>query len=211
MTFSLEYVWIPPGTFQMGAVPGDYDSTDAEKPRHPVTISKGFWLAKSPVTVAAYKRFVGERRAEMPAVSDFNPDWQKEDHPVVRVTWDEAVAYCQWAGARLLNEAEWEYAARGGKSGLVYPWGNEVGSANANYGGSGGTSPVGSCPANGFGLNDMADNVWEWCSDWYDKNYYSQSPDKDLQGPSSGKLRGLRGGSWYVNPVLLRAAFRGRV
>ena len=191
----LEYVWIQPGSFQMGAVEGDDEAGEGEKPQHPVTISKGLWLAKSPVTVAAYKRFAEETRAEMPETPDFNPGWQKEDHPIVEVSWDEAVAYCQWAVGRLPTEAEWEYAARGGKSGLVYPWGNEINEGNAKYG-SGGTSPVESYPANGFGLYDMAGNVWEWCSDWYDDNYYSQSPDKAPQGPSRGELRVLRGGSW---------------
>ena len=203
----LEYVRIPAGTFQMGAIPGDDDSRDKEKPQHPVTISNGLWLAKTPVTVAAYKRFVKETRAEMPEAPDFNPDWQKEDHPIVRVRWDEAVTYCQWAGSRLPTEAEWEYAARGGEGGLVYPWGNAIDRENANYGGSG-TSPVGSYPANGFGLCDMAGNVEEWCSDWYDEDYYSHSADKDPQGPSSGDWRVLRGGAWFVDPWLLRASFR---
>ena len=195
---SLEYVWIPPGTFQMGAVPGDDASTDDEKPPHLVTISKGFWLGRTPVTVAAYKRFVKETRGEMPG-----------HHPIVRVTWDKAVVYCQWAGGcgRLPSEAEWEYAARGGKGGFVYPWGNAINKENANYDG-GGTSPVESYPAYGFGLFDMAGNVWEWYSDWYDDNYYSQSPDKDPQGPSSGTERVLRGGSWDDFPEDLRASVR---
>ncbi len=77
----LGYVWIPPGTFQMGAVEGDDKASEDEKPQHPVTISKGFWLAKTPVTVAAYKRFAEETRTEMPDAPDFNPDWQKRDHP----------------------------------------------------------------------------------------------------------------------------------
>ena len=203
----LAYVWIPPGTFQMGAVPGDDNSHDEEKPQHAVTISKGFWLAKSPVTVAAYKRFAEETRAEMPKAPRFNPDWQKEDHPIVTVPWDEAVAYSRWAGGRLPSEAEWEYAARGGKSGLVYPWGNAIDKKNATYDSSG-TSPVGSYRANGFGLYDMAGNVWGWCSDWYDDNYYSQSPYRDPHGPSSGTVRVLRGGSWCSIPEVLRASLR---
>ena len=198
----LEYVWIPPGTFQMGAVEGDDKAEENEKPQHRVTMSKGFWLGRTPVAVAAYKRFVKETRAEMPEALG------KGDHPVVNVSWDKAVAYCQWAGGRLPSEAEWEYAARGRESGLVYPWGNSIDEKNANYYPSDGTSPVGSYPANGFGLDDMAGNVWEWCSDWYDTNYYSQSPDKNPQGPSSGTGRVLRGGSWVVTPEDLRASYR---
>ena len=207
----LEYVWIPPGMFQMGAVKGDDKAREDEKPRHPVTISKGLWLAKTPVTVAAYKRFARfaeETRAEMPDAPEFNPDWQKEHHPIVGVHWDEAVAYCQWAGGRLPTEAEWEYAARGGKGGLLYPWGNEISEMNANYYPSDGTSAVGSYPANGFGLCDMAGNVREWCSDWFIKNYYSHSPGKDPQGPSSGMTRVLRGGAWNYIPRDLRASGR---
>ena len=206
----LEYVRIPPDPFQMGAVVGDYDATDDEKPRHPVSISKGFWLAKSPVTVAAYKRFAEKNGAKMPPnAPGFNGNWNREDHPIVKVTWNEAVGYCQWAGGRLPTEAEWEYAARGGKSWLIYPWGSEIYKDNANYDGDG-TSPVGSYPANGFDLYDMAGNVWEWCSDWYKENYYSQSPDRDPQGPSSGTARVLRGGSWYLSPEFLRASYRYR-
>ena len=129
------------------------------------------------------------------------PTGRSETTPIVEVPWDKAVAYCQWADGRLPAEAEWEYAARGGKSGLVYPWGDEISEKHANYGGHlDGTSVVGSYPANDLGLYDMAGNVWEWCSDWYDDNYYSQSSDRDPQGPSSGKGRVLRGGSWAYNP-----------
>ena len=206
----LEYVWIPPGRFRMGAVPRDHDSRDDEKPRHPGIIAKGLWLGESPVTVGAYKRFTEETRTKMPKAPDFNPDWQKEDHPIVNVTWDEAVAYCKWAGGSLATEAEWECAARGGKSGLVYPWGNEISKKYANYD-SDGTTPVGSYSVNGFNLNDMAGNVWEWCWDQYDENYYSQSPDTDPQGPPLSTKRVLRGGSWVNAPEDLRASYRLRV
>jgi hypothetical protein len=148
----LPYVWIPPGEFRMGATPGDTEAGADEKPRHPVRITKGFWLGATPVTVAAYKRFARENRREMPPVPDFNPEWSKEDHPVVRVTWDEAAAYCEWAGGRLPTEAQWEYAARGGSDGLKYSWGNEITPENANYSGSKwkGTSPVRSYPPNAW-------------------------------------------------------------
>jgi formylglycine-generating enzyme required for sulfatase activity len=217
-TDGLSYVWIAPGEFRMGATPGDAEARADEKPRHRVRITKGFWLGETPVTVAAYKRFVSERPDfKMPLAPDCNPRWSKEDHPVVRVTWDEAQAYCAWAGGRLPSEAEWEYAARGGENGLKYPWGNEIAPENANYSGSKwkGTSPVRSYPANAWGLYDMAGNVWEWAADWYDKDYYaslpSDKPPEDPRGPESGKVRVLRGGSFYFDTSYLRAAVRVRL
>jgi formylglycine-generating enzyme required for sulfatase activity len=135
------YIPIPPGEFWMGATPGDTKAGADEKPRHLVRISKGFWLGETPVTVASYQRFVTEKGLAMPSAPGFNPAWRQQDHPVVRVTWDQAQAYCEWAGGRLPTEAEWEYAARGGQDGLTYPWGNDVTPANANYGGANGTAP----------------------------------------------------------------------
>jgi formylglycine-generating enzyme required for sulfatase activity len=211
----LSYVWIEPGEFRMGATPGDSEARNNEKPRHQVRINKGFWLGETPVTVAAYQRFVaGQPRFKMPPAPDFNPDWSKTDHPIVRVTWDEAKAYCEWAGGRLPTEAEWEYAARGGKDGLKYPWGNQITPENANYTGSKwkGTSPVRSYAANAWGLYDMAGNVWEWVADWYDENYYatlpSDGPAEDPRGPQSGNVRVLRGGSFNNVSWVLRAANR---
>ena len=212
----LSYVWIPPGEFWMGATPGDTEAGTDEKPRHRVRITKGFWLGKTPVTVAAYKRFAREKGRAMPPAPDFNPNWSKEDHPVVRVTWGDALAYCEWAGCRLPNEAQWEYAARGGKDGLKYPWGNEITPENANYAESKwkGTSPVRSYAANAWGLYDMAGNVWEWLADWYDKDYYrihpSDKPAEDPRGPQSGTMRVLRGGSFDNVTGVLRAANRFR-
>jgi formylglycine-generating enzyme required for sulfatase activity len=212
----LPYVWIPPGEFRMGATPGDTEAEADEKPHHAVRITKGLWLGATPVTVAAYKRFARENRREMPPAPDFNPEWSKEDHPVVRVTWDEATAYCEWTGGRLPTEAQWEFAARGGNDGLKYPWGNEITPQNANYGGSKwkGTSPVHSYPPNAWGLYDMAGNVWEWIADWYDKDYYasltSHTPPEDPRGPQSGKVRVLRGGSFRYDTGNLRASYRFR-
>ena len=156
----LKYVWIPPGRFLMGAVPGDNEAQDDEKPRHPVKITKGFWLGRTPVTVEAYQRFVIATGGEMPAPPRFNPQWKHGDHPIVKVSWEDAERYCQWAGGRLPTESEWEYAARGGKEGLIYPNGNELTDKDAKYGG-GGTSSVATFPANGFALHDMAGNVRE--------------------------------------------------
>jgi formylglycine-generating enzyme required for sulfatase activity len=201
----LLYVRIEPGEFQMGATPGDADADTYpdEKPQHRVRITKGFWLGETPVTVAAYKRFAGERpQFKMPPAPTFNPGWRKPDHPIVRVTWIEAKAYCEWAGGGLPTEAQWEYAARGGEDGLKYPWGNEIWPENANYSGSKwkGTSPVRYYPPNAWGLYDMAGNVLEWTADWYDKNYYGTLPQEkaadDPRGPQSGTMRVLRGGSF---------------
>ena len=208
----LEYIWIPPGEFQMGAVPGDGEALEHEKPQHRGEITKGFWMARTPVTVAAYKRLVKAKGGKMPPAPNFNSKWEKGDHPIGSVTWEEAKAYCEWAGGRLPTEAEWEYAARGGKEGLKYPWGDEISHDRGNYERKkGGTTPVGSYEANGFGLHDVAGNVWEWCADWFEEGYYAGSPQKEPPGPSGGTVRVLRGGSWVSVAKYLRASFRFRL
>ena len=210
-TDGLKYVWIPPGTFQMGCVPGDKRCVYDEKPRHTVTISKGFWLGQSEVTAGAYERFAKDTRHEMPLASSFNTEWSKKDHPINRVTWDEATAYCTWIGGRLPAEAEWEYAARGGKDGLKYPWGNAISAQNANYGrNNSGTTPVAQYGRNEYGLYDVSGNVWEWTADSYDEDYYTNSPGTDPPGPGTGTRRVLRGGSWLIVPESLRASNRHR-
>jgi formylglycine-generating enzyme required for sulfatase activity len=205
----LTYVWISPGSFQMGAVPGDGAAHGDEKPRHSVTISKGFWLCRTEVTVGAYEKFCSSTGRAMPPDRSFNANWQYKDHPIVNVNWDDAVAYCQWVGGRLPTEAEWEYAARAGTD-SVYSWGNSMDGSYAWYDGNSGskTHPVGGKEPNGWGLYDMSGNVWEWCSDWYDEKYDSSSPSQDPQGPSSGEYRALRGGSWGVSAGDLRASDR---
>ena len=138
----------------------------------------------------------------------------RESHPMVRVSWYGAVAYCNYYGYRLPTEAEWEYAARGGLNGNRYPWGNTISDSLANYDFNiGDTTPVGSYPAggNGYGLYDMAGNVWEWCNDWYDGNYYDTSPYDNPQGLASGNSRVLRGGCWLNLAYSCRVAFYCRV
>ncbi len=217
----LEYVRIPASVFQMGRVPSD-TCHDDEKPRHDVGISKDFWIGRTEVTVGAYQKFATATSREMPPAPDFNQNWQFKEHPVNGVTWGEADAYCRWADGRLPTEAEWEYAARGGEEGRKYPWGNEISHDEANYaadeyyfGLAEGkdawefTSPVGSFSGSGFGLHDMAGNVWEWVADWYDEDYYKNSPNADPRGPASGRRRVLRGGSWYTDfPENLRTSYR---
>jgi len=204
----LKYVSVPPGTFMMGCSPGDNVCYDDEKPLHRVTISKGFLMGQTPVTVGAYKRFAGATGREMPGAPNFNTGWANKNMPIVNVTWDDAQAYCGWMGGRLPTEAEWEYAARGGSTETRYGNLDEIAWYNQNDGNQ--AQDVAQKRPNGFGLYDMLGNVWEWVSDWYDDHYYQASPAQDPQGPVGGQLRVLRGGSWISNPGFVRVSNRYR-
>jgi formylglycine-generating enzyme required for sulfatase activity len=235
----LKYVWIPPGTFMMGCSPGDNECLAQETPSHQVTITKGFWMGQTEVTVDAYKRFAEATGRSMPPEPTFreralNPEWGAGAMPIVNVTWFEAQAYCSWAGGRLPTEAEWEYAARGGSTASRYADLDTVAWYADNSGrerldsttisiraprtlgqrlkeNANGMHNVGQKQANGFGLFDVLGNVWEWVSDWFDENYYQHSPSQDPTGPTSGQYRVLRGGSWYFYPRNVRSSNRGRV
>ncbi len=203
-------VLIPAGWFLMGSPEGVGGSD--EHPQHKVWVD-AFWIDRYEVTNAQYEKFM---KATGHSVPEFwnDDDFNKPEHPVVGVSWDDAVAYAQWAGKRLPTEAEWEKAARGGLVGKRYPWGDGISHYNANFEGTegrdrwNGTSPVGSFPPNRYGLYDMAGNAWEWCADWYGYNYYSSSPERNPKGPNIGKLRSLRGGGWGYNPDHVRVASR---
>ena len=136
------------------------------------------------------------------------------DFPVVHLSWEDAAAYCEWRGARLPTEAEFEYAARGGLAGAIYAWGDEltpggVHQANLWQGhfpdqdrtldGFGSHGPVGAFPPNGYGVYDMTGNVWEWVADWYAPDYFAQSPTHNPQGPRNGTQKVQRGGSWLCS------------
>ena len=146
------------------------------------------------------------------------------NHPVVLVTHDDARTYCRWlsetqgATFRLPTEAEWEKAARGGLEGQRYAWGNELHASYANYLADpaskrqSGTKPTGTYPPNAYGLYDVAGNVWEWVSDWYDADGYRSSVTSDPQGPPTGHVRIVRGGSWVCDrPDMLQCAHRHTV
>jgi formylglycine-generating enzyme required for sulfatase activity len=209
-----EMVLIPAGEFLMGSPEGEGNSD--EHPQHTVYLD-AFYIDKYEVTNAQYKKFVGATGHRIPY---FNADWAKPynwqngtypsgkgNHPVVFVSWDDAEAYCEWAGKRLPTEAEWEKAARGRLEGKKYPWGDENPSGRANYN-STGIDAVGSYAPNGYGIYDMTGNVWEWVADWYSENYYRVSPKNNPKGPDSGTRRVHRGGSWGSGGSGLRAALR---
>jgi len=206
----MEWILVRGGTFDIGDTFGE-GSTD-EKPVHRVTLGD-FYLSKYEVTVAQFRQFCQSTGRQMPE----QPEWNKGNHPMVNVTWDEARAFCEWAGGRLPTEAEWEYAARNGGKRIKYGTGkNTLSPRAANYDpgkytedGYRYAAPMGSFAPNALGLHDMAGNVWEWCADWYDENYYRNSPSTNPRGPSSGQRRVLRGGGWNSYPYHLRATYRG--
>jgi hypothetical protein len=190
---SLNYLFIPKGKFAMGCVPTDRRCATDEIPQHEVTIPEDFWIGLTEVTVRAYQAFVQEPSAEgrrvMPApITAVNEGWREREHPIVKVSWHDADAFCRWAGGRLPTEAEWEYAARGGLSGEVSGATSE---SAWQY-----TRPVMESTANDFGLRGATENVDEWTADWYDPQYYRRSLAVNPTGPESGNEKVIRGGSW---------------
>jgi len=219
--FEPEMVHIPAGPFWMGKDDFDPDAKDWEKPRHQVNLS-AYWIGKYPVTNREYQAFVRETGHRVPSHWSGNqyPDGEGA-HPVVYVYWQEAVDYCAWLSRktgtlyRLPTEAEWEKAARG-TDGRVYPWGNlwNAAKCNSSEGGAKGTTPVGQYAPAGdspYGCADMAGNVWEWCSDWFDEKEYQGrrwKTVKDPQGPEKGTWHIVRGGSWWSDKRRVACASR---
>ncbi|MXV72952.1 SUMF1/EgtB/PvdO family nonheme iron enzyme, partial [Candidatus Poribacteria bacterium] len=212
-----EMVLIPAGEFLIGS--NDADALDDEKPVHSVYLD-AFYMDKYEVTIGKYKQFVratGHRSL---------PDWVSkssptDQHPVVGVSWHDAMAYTQWAGKRLPTETEWEKAARGGLVGKRYPWGDAIDTSKANYSISnfGRTKTVGSYTANGYGLYSMSGNVFEWCLDAYSSDAYRSLPYRNpVSGGSIASIinnfanvnnhRVLRSGSWYNTALNVRCARR---
>jgi formylglycine-generating enzyme required for sulfatase activity len=190
-----EMVPIPGGEFMMGSNEGDPD----EAPAHQVAVAP-FLMDITEVTNDEFAAFMQATGYQAPAVQ-----LGEGNHPVSRVTWDDADAYCTWAGKRLPTEAEWEFAARG-TEGRVYPWGNEwdPSKANGREAGIRSTTAVGSFGgASPFGVLDMAGNVREWTADWYDKY-----PGSSFYSQFFQKFRVHRGGGWFDDPEDLRAANR---
>jgi formylglycine-generating enzyme required for sulfatase activity len=223
------YVWIPSGTFTMGCSSDDKDCAAFERPPHQVTITKGFWLGETPVTVRAWNsqriQLGGLPRLATrdTAGRSFNTAL---DMPALGVSWNDAQKFCDQAGGRLPTEAEWEYAARSGSRGARY---GDI-EAIAWYAGNSGRQQIDSVSAseqvllqnangphavrqkqpNSWNLYDMLGNTWQWTADWYAEDYYKRSPGSDPKGPPTGSLRVMRGGSWFDMPFAIRASTRFR-
>jgi formylglycine-generating enzyme required for sulfatase activity len=222
--FGIPMVLIPEGEFQMGSDWGD----DNERPAHPVYLD-AYYIDVYEVTNALFIRFLNDVGVQEENVeswmdashaifrsgSGWITDPSYADHPVVMVSWYGAKAFCEWRGARLPTEAEWEKAARGGLEGKLYPWGDDLPVHNfgmengAQFGDRGDTTvPVGSFGPNGYGLYDMAGNVVELVADWYMVDYYSISPYENPEGPTTSDTCVIRGGSWANDAYGLRVSSR---
>jgi formylglycine-generating enzyme required for sulfatase activity len=208
---SMPMVFVSAGTFEMGN-----DHFRDERPAH-LIIMNSFWIDQTEVTNGQYQQCATEDVCQPPQRFDSYSRPQYYDNsefanfPVIYVTWDDADTFCRWAGRRLPTEAEWERAARGPDA-RIYPWGNQLPSPGLlNYDFRiGDTSAVGSYPlgASPYGVLDMAGNVNEWVADWYEADYYSQSPRSDPQGPVRTGYRVVRGGSWLDNRNYVRSGLR---
>ena len=202
-------VYVPAGEFTMGSE----DGSDDEKPIHTVYVD-AFWIDQTEVTNMQYKLCVDERICALPTDPTRIDEVAYANHPVVYVSWENARTYCEWAGRRLPTEAEWEKTARG-TDGRTYPWGDQGDCECANFWDCPEfetTSPVGFYGEKGispYGAYDMAGNVWEWVSDWYDAQYYQEAPRRNPTGPTSGIYHVWRGGSWNCNQTSARSAGRG--
>jgi formylglycine-generating enzyme required for sulfatase activity len=230
-----QMVWIAAGSFQMGDIQGGgYD----EKPVHRVSITQDFAMGRYEVTVGEFRQFVNATGYRTDAEKkgscySWKQGWknikganwrspgfsQNDNHPVVCVSWNDAMAYAKWLSQQtgkqysLPSEAQWEYAARAGTE-TKYWWGNNIGKNRANCNGCGSrwdkksTAPVGSFAPNSFGLYDTVGNVWEWCADPWHNNYKGAPTDGQVWSGGDESYRVLRGGSWNNLPRSARTAFR---
>ena len=244
-SLGMRMVPVPAGTFQMGS-PENEKGREEQELRHQVVLTKGYYLGMHEVTVGQFRRFVEAAKYQTEAGKDGKGGWgvnqsgsfeenrkftwkapgfeQSDDHPVVLVSWNDAVAFCRWlsqkekATYRLPSEAEWEYSCRAGRE-TAYHFGNDPRSL-IRYGnlfhhpsaeskdGYRFSAPVGRFKPNGHGFYDMLGNVWEWCEDGYDPKGYSGKIETDPTGPASAKARVQRGGGWSSAPHRCRSAAR---
>ena len=208
-------VFVPAGWFIMGSDNGE----DDEKPVRRIQLD-AFYIDKYEVTNAQYKACVESGICKPPTkkgyynINQYFENSSYRSFPVIFVDWNMAKTYCEWRGARLPSEAEWEKAARG-TEGLTYPWGEGIDGTYANYGTNYSQSVRGTILVGAYkkgksiyGTYDMAGNVQEWVADWYSRDYYSIAPVLNPKGPDSGQYRVLKGGAWHSNANLVRSASR---
>jgi formylglycine-generating enzyme required for sulfatase activity len=207
-------VYVPAGEFIMGSTNSDPEIHKDEQPQHSVTLD-AFWIDRTEVSNGQYRSCV-DAGVCTPPTCDWGEntydDATRDDYPVACVNWKEVQAYCAWVGGHLPTEAQWEKAARG-TTGLRYPWGEvfDPNLCNSEEAGIGEPLPVGQYSPAGdspYGVADMAGNVWEWVTDYYDIGYYATAPSENPTGPAGGERRSVRGGSWYGNYNNARTAYR---
>jgi sulfatase modifying factor 1 len=201
-------VLIPAGEFTMGkntANPTDW------QPEHKVQID-AFYMDQYEVTNKQYYEFCKATNNQLPELwgqSLYKCSLDYPDNPVVGVSFFDADKYARWVGKRIPTEAEWEYASRGGLPASFFPWGDQTDSTKANYGKKyKSTLKVGTFKPNGFGLFDISGNVWEWTSDNYGDDYYSNSPNQNPKGPVTGRFKVIRGGSWHSGAMCIQTYYR---
>ena len=194
----IEMLLVPPGTFMMGASPGDTQASNDEKPAHEVTITNAFYLGRTPVTQKQWKR----KMVSNPSLFRLGID--SPSRPVDQVSWNDCQQFCAKTGMKLPTEAEWEYACRAGTTTARYGEVNDIAWYNGNAGGT--THAVAGKLPNALGFFDMLGNVWEWCEDWLGP--YSSGSVTNPTGPTTGSSRLLRGGNWSDPSILCRASER---
>jgi formylglycine-generating enzyme required for sulfatase activity len=236
-SIGMKLVLIPAGEFVMGSPESEKDRFKSEGPQHRVRITRPFYLGQYPVTLGEFLKFYHDadykleierdRKGDFGFMSDAGKTSDKrpwapgfengDDHPAVFVSWNDAAAFCQWLSKkegrqyRLPTEAQWEYACRAGST-TAFCFGDDEKDLD-DYGwydgnGGHGTKAVGKKKPNAWGVYEMHGCVWQWCADWYDENYYANSPTDDPQGPSEGSMRAFRGGGWVHEAKNCRSARR---
>jgi sulfatase modifying factor 1 len=208
----MEMIVIPEGWFWMGAADGQR-AQESERPRHRVWID-AFYMARYQVTNEDYARFMAATGHPPPKYWQ-QPEFAHPRQPVVGVSWDDCIAYCAFLGEhyRLPTEAEWERAARGGVDDGEYPWGNDPVESRPDYKIRWLTGPeqIGTSPPNPYGLDAISENVHEWCSDGYDPQFYSRSPERNPRCDDHTERRASKGGSWRHQIKIARCSARSSI